>query len=888
MRRLIILFLLGGVFCGEKAQAQGFSMQNRVVSTAGFYKLPANDARQVFSFNNGWYFFKGDKANAQNPTFNDKSWQQVQLPHGIDLLPAEASGGVNYQGVVWYRKHFLVPTAIANKKLSLCFEAIMGKCNIYLNGKLIADHKGGYLPIIVNLDAPLLKLHQENIIAIMADNRDDSSYPPGKPEYDLDFCYFGGIYRDAWLVGTKDVYITNPNQVNKTAGGGVLVHYENVSKNEATVVVSTDIANVSSSNKNLVLETYLQDIKGNIVAKTDQPFTINAKKDQTISQTLALKDPLLWHPDHPYLYQLYSIIKDSKDNIIDGFYQRIGVRSIAFKGDDGFYLNGEPFAGKLIGANRHQDFAYIGNAMPNDLHYRDAKKLRDAGIRVIRASHYPEDPAFMDACDELGIFVIVATPGWQFWNKAPEFAEHMRDDIRQMIRRDRNHPSVLAWECVPNETGYPASFAKQAYDITHREYPFADCVAACNYTGALANIYDLIYGHSREIDFKQIKQSVFTREWGDNVDNWDAQNSQNRAARNWGEIPQLVQATHFANPDYSGKPDIYDSNWESIYETPAKVVGGCLWHAFDTQRGYHPDPFYGGLMDAFRQPKYSYYLFKSQQDPNSPYLQQSNERYTLFIANELTPFSPADITVYTNCDSVKLIHGKDIVTQKPDPKFSMPHAPIIFKNAFNFRDTQEDVDYTKTPYLIAEGFANGKIVIRVAKSPSQKVSRIKLTVDMEGQQPIADGSSIIPVIASVTDDYGNVKRLNDSRIRFRIEGEGTLVGNASVLVNPEKTEWGTAPALIRTTLHPGKIRLIAEPVFKGISTIKADTIEFNTVAPGIPGIYNKTDVSLIKAPGINNKTFVSNAQKISEEKKRNSLKEVENDQKKFSEHSNKP
>ena len=135
-----------------------------------------------------------------------------------------------------------------------------------------------------------------------------------------------------------------------------------------------------------------------------------------------------------------------------------------------------------MGANRHQDFAVIGNALPNSLHWRDAKKLRDAGMRVIRNAHYPQDPAFMDACDELGLFVIVNTPGWQFWNDQPIFAQRVYSDIRNMVRRDRNHPSVWMWEPILNETWYPADFAKNVVDILNEEYPYPYCYAGCDVT----------------------------------------------------------------------------------------------------------------------------------------------------------------------------------------------------------------------------------------------------------------------------------------------------------------------------------------------------------------------------------------------------------------------
>lgn len=151
----------------------------------------------------------------------------------------------------------------------------------------------------------------------------------------------------------------------------------------------------------------------------------------------------------------------------------MGIRKAEFRGKDGFWLNGKPY-GQLIGGNRHQDFALVGNAMPNSQQWRDARRLKDAGMNIIRAAHYPQDPSFMDALDELGIFIIVPTPGWQYWNKDAYWAELVHENTRQIIRRDRNHPSVLMWEPILNETRYPEDFALKALQITRDEFPTPD------------------------------------------------------------------------------------------------------------------------------------------------------------------------------------------------------------------------------------------------------------------------------------------------------------------------------------------------------------------------------------------------------------------------------
>lgn len=246
----------------------------------------------------------------------------------------------------------------------------------------------------------------------------------------------------------------------------------------------------------------------------------------------------MWSPDTPYLYQLHVRIFDKAGHVVDGYRRRVGIRSIEFRGKDGFWLNGRPYSNPLIGANRHQDFAVVGNALSNSLHWRDAKKLRDAGLRVIRNAHYPQDPAFMDACDELGLFVIVNTPGWQFWNNEPVFAQRVYSDIRNMVRRDRNHASVWMWEPILNETWYPDDFARRVQEILHEEYPYPYCYAGCDATARGHEYFPILFTHplngaggAFNTDQLDPKVTYFTREWGDNVDDWSSHNLPSRVNR---------------------------------------------------------------------------------------------------------------------------------------------------------------------------------------------------------------------------------------------------------------------------------------------------------------------------------------------------------------------
>lgn len=859
-------------------------------STAGFFRLD-NSGREVYSMNPAWRFHKGAVEGAETKEFNDKDWTVVSLPDGIEYLPTEASGCINYQGEVWYRKHFTPDAALKGKKLFLHFEAIMGKSKVFVNGKLLTEHFGGYLPVIADV-TDVLDWNGDNVIAVWADNSDDPSYPPGKAQDVLDYTYFGGIYRDCWLIAHNNVFITDPNYENEVAGGGLFVAFGKVSDALAEVQLKIHVRNATKNPFSGRVEYMLLQPDGTEVARLSDKIQVKAGRATTVSDRMPVKQPMLWTPSTPTLYNLLVRVLDKEGNVIDGYRRRIGIRSIEFKGKDGFYLNGRPYGKPLIGANRHQDFAVVGNAVANSIHWRDAKKLKDVGMEIIRNAHCPQDPAFMDACDELGLFVIVNTPGWQFWNDAPEFAQRVYSDIRNVVRRDRNHPSVWLWEPILNETWYPADFAKNTRDIVDAEYPYPYCYSGSDSEARGHENFPVYFAHpanmqdaSKEID---PTKTYFTREWGDNVDDWSSHNSPSRVARNWGEQPMRVQAQHYACPYYPV------TSYDVLYKQSPQHVGGCLWHSFDHQRGYHPDPFYGGLMDVFRQPKYSYYMFMAQR-PAVKNDRNAGSGPMVYIAHEMTPFSGKDVTVYSNCDEVRLTFnkgGKTYTYKKDKNRPGMPSPVITFPDVYDF---MVDKAFSRTQkqddvYLLAEGLIDGKVVATHKVVPARRPEKILLWMDNEGTDLKADGSDFVTVVAAVADKNGNIKRLNNYNIRFSIEGEGRLLGGPGVLANPVPVKWGTAPVLVQSTLKPGKIRITASVLFEGSQMPISGELEFESKPSVFPLIYDAADAARIplgSASAGQNTASKTDAEREVERLRKElntlKLKEVERQQSEFGE-----
>lgn len=860
----IFLLLIPSCFWGN-------TVYRPQVSVAGFIPL-SGSGRDIYNFNPGWRYYKGDMERAETVELDDSDWEVVATPHSVELMPAEASGCRNYQGPVWYRKWFVIPAATRGKQVFIHFEAVMGKQKVYLNGHLVKEHLGGYLPFNIDLTANGIQAGDSCLIAVMADNSDDKSYPPGKRQYTLDFSYHGGIYRDVWMIAKSDVSITDAVDAGKVAGGGVFIHYGRISEKKADILIDTEVRNNGKRQRKVEVESSLVDATGTLIKRVVAMVHLDAGQSKTVNQKMEVRQPHLWSPDSPYLYRVESRVKEGK-NTLDGGITRAGIRKAEFKGKEGFWLNGKPF-GQLIGANRHQDFAYVGNALPNSGQWRDAKKLRDAGCRIIRVAHYPQDPSFMDACDELGMFVIVATPGWQYWNKEPEFARLVHENTRQMIRRDRNHACVLMWEPILNETRYPLDFALEALRITKEEYPYPGrpVAAADVHSAGVEENYDVVYGWPGDDEKTDSpEQCIFTREYGENVDDWYAHNNNNRASRSWGERPLLVQALSLAK------------SYDEMYRTTGKFIGGAQWHPFDHQRGYHPDPYWGGIFDAFRQPKYAYHMYRSQTAPdlNHPLAECGP---VVYIAHEMSQFSDADVVVFSNCDSVRLSvydGTKSWTLPVIHAKGHMPNAPVVFKNVWNFWEAR-DYSYVQKKWqkvnILAEGIINGKVVCAQKKMPSRRSTKLRLRIDSQGVPLVADGSDFVVVIAEVTDDNGNVRRLAKENIVFTIEGEGEIIGDRSINANPRTVEFGTAPVLVRSTSKAGKIRIKAHVQFEGTHAPTPAEIEFESVDPELPSCY--IEQRMVPKSNVNP---VNNTRKtvLTEEEKRHLLMEVEKQQTEF-------
>ncbi|TGV02973.1 glycoside hydrolase family 2 protein [Flavivirga rizhaonensis] len=805
-------------------------------STAGFFEVE-NSNRKVFNFNPGWRFYKGDVEAAETKDFDDSNWVGVNLPHGLEILPENASGGRNYQGKAWYRKEFAVEKEDLNGKVFLYFEAVMGEARVWVNGKQVAEHYGGYLPFAIDITG-VLNEEDKNVIAVMADNSDSTLYPPGKNQSGLDFSYLGGIYRDVFLIKTNNIHVTLPELSNTVAGGGVFVGTLNVDENKAKLEVRTEVVNETNRSQFITVKSSLEDANKKVLKTVEQNFKLQPNKSRQLKKRFTVDDVRLWYPDNPYLHYLRTdILVNGK--VVDQMRTRIGIRLYEMKGPDGLFVNKKYIGKKLIGVNRHQDYVYVGNALPNSSHYRDVKLLREGGSGIIRVGHYPQDDAFYDACDELGMITTSANPGWHFFNfKEKIFEDRLYEDSRNLVRKDRNRPSILLWETALNETpSQPGHVMNNMHKAAHSEYPFPGMFTVTDYEEAKKGGLDVYYhGHDKKVN-------SFNREFGDGyeVDDWYSQNSVVRVKREWGEKAMIDQSLRQAK------------ELSARFKTDKIRIGGAMWAGIDHQRGYHPDPFWGGHLNVARLPRYTYYLYQSQYDPNYK-LEGINTGPMLYIVNELTQLSSEDIIIYSNCDEIQLTWmGKDYGTMKPskDSIYSgLPHPPFVFKDIFNLKQLKHRTKEERSlpSKMIAKGFVNGKEVIEEVKVYAQRSEKLKLSIDDEGLDLIADGSDFVPIRATIVDKRGVKKVLSEEYVYFEVEGPAQVIGGIKNFGNPAKSSFGIATALIRASTQPGTIKVKAY-----VNGLESDEITFESKPVRIPLYYND---NYMKYSKVGNKDMV--------------------------------
>ena len=721
-----------------------------------------------------------DTLAAEFELLHKSPWEQVDLPHTAFV---ESLTVVHpWQGVCYYQKKLILKPDERHGEQWIEFGAAMHLADVWINGRHVMQHAGGYTPFVVDATG-LLKSDSENEILVRLDNRNNSLIPPGKPLENLDFCYYSGLYRDVKLIVKPNIYITHPISAAKIAGGGVFVTTPYVSDEKAEICIQTEVANSQRQTGTITLRQSLFEWNtparrhGHRVMRILQPVSVQTNDTVEVKQHFMLSNPRLWSPDSPHLYMLRTEIIQG-NHIIDVVDTRVGIRHFEMSRERGLLINGKPLW--LTGSNRHQEYPYVGNALSNAAQYRDIYQIRHSGFNVVRLGHYLQDPSVLDACDEVGLLAIEPIPGWQFYNDNPVFVGLTYSAERDMIRRDRNHPCILMWETTLNESWPPDKWKDMAVKVAHEEQPGNQCFTSGDMYGYHG--FDVSYNDWDDAHFSRPNDGDkpgFIREYYDYE--FGGHYSTTRVRRGDG-CRALIQNAW--NAQWSHNKNLTYRPW---------TMGDAVWSMYDYNRGCCDNICYSGVADIFRLPKYSLHFFSSQVAAGS-FLPSGPKPFEVFIADSREIGCSDTVLVYGNVDEVALFLNGTMVGRKqadngPDTSYkSRPdggNCRQLHFPPFTFTGVKKD-----SGCLTAVGFHLGREVVRqTVCTPHNSVS-MKLDYFESGRK--AECHDLLIIYVRLFDANGTPTTDNETVVSLSVQG-GDIVGPRTF-----KAESGIASFLIRT------------------------------------------------------------------------------------------
>ena len=711
--------------------------------------------RSVTNINHGWSFHEGFSESLAGEI---QQGELVTLPHNAVDMPFNYFDETCFQRAFTYQKVVEWDASFEGREVSLVFDGAMADAVVYLNGAEIIAHKDGYTPFEARLTGLLTK--GDNLITVKIDGSENPEIPPFGGR--IDYLTYAGIYRDVWLKVTAPVSIAN-----------IKIETTNTLVASKSASVRCDIRNPQGLTFEGTVRVELKDAAGTAIKQAEA----NVSGASITLHLHDLTDIALWDLDNPNLYEITATLKTEKG--ADSVSTKFGFRTAEFTAD-GFMLNGKPL--KIRGLNRHQAFPYVGYAMGRSAQERDAELMKfKLKCNLVRTSHYPQSPWFLDHCDRIGLLVFEEIPGWQHIGGDVWKAESIKN-VRRMIERDWNHPSIIIWGVRINES-------QDAHDFYTETNRLARELDSTRQTGGVRYITD-----------SEFLEDVYTM--NDFILGNDELPGNNRARlplRNQQEntglkrnVPYLV--TEFGGHMYPTKRHDQEQRQAEHVTRYLQVLnasygdpntsGSIGWCMFDYNT--HKDFGSGdrichhGVMDSFREPKFAAHVYMSQCDPSDEVIMRP---VTFWARGERNIGGVLPLIVLSNCDEVEISNSSTGLTKRVGPDREnyphLPHAPIVFDHRHFSKDELglwgmqwESVTFT--------GYVGGKAVktLNMVADPVPA----ELQVEADALTLKASEKDAVRIIVRALDQAGSLLPFLDEPVTINVTGPAKVLGPAVVVL----------------------------------------------------------------------------------------------------------
>jgi len=846
-RRISRRQFMGTAVVGAAAGARGFKAPGKGLTPRPQENASASPGpRLVRSLNAGWRFKRQvaagpepepELSGAERLDYDDSSWAQVYLPHTWDATPLNPFGTPgHFRGLGWYRRRLEIPREWQGRRVHIEFKGACQVADVWVNGHLAGRHVGGFTGFTFDV-SDLIEPGSNNLLAVRVDDTLDPNIAPAN---ETNVPVYGGIYRSVSLVVTDIVHFP---------AHALQVVIEGSENGPANIRVVTRIENPGPTAASRKLETSIVDPSGRAVAVLDEDVTAPSKQFSEVRQTAPpISNPDLWSPDSPHLYRVVSTLYDG-NRALDQVVTPFGIRFMGYDLEKGFTINGKPI--QLHGVNRRQDYGFLGDAVPEAVAVKDIRLIKEMGANFIRTSHYPQDPAVLDACDQLGILVWEEIPNIKLYTYptttedsepgylvrfSRPFVENLKHQLREMIERDCNHPSIIIWGLADDLSNYdyPEDFTELS-DFAHGLDPTRWTAGRAPHVTDIIDATSephLVEKHRSHPDRKYI--------WNE----WGAFPSER--GREGGKAS--VRSHADADPEHAPMPDseaavLLEGYWMQWNALPWLGTGKwCMFDAGEPNKAFNRSPGewrrgnvylrwpfndYMGVADMWRLPKEGFYFLQSQWTEKPMVHIVGHWTWTGAEGQNLT------VRVYSNCETVELyLNGRslgarppanaervwrdfqeavgkykyrDEFNQQPLPGASLRHPPFIW----------DAVTYARGA-LLAVGRKGGEVVryeVRTAGPP------VRIVLKADKTTLAANESDVSFVEADVVDASGVT--VPDARpwVLFSVNGPGRLLGGATEIdaisgvaaINLQSTDQAgeIQVSASATGLSPGLIRILS-------------------------------------------------------------------------------